>query len=651
MPARASDDEIGAIVTASGADGLRDNLPVQFDVLVIGGGHAGIEAAHAAARMGRRTALLTGSVEAIGRMSCNPAIGGLAKGQLVREIDALGGVMGTLADAAGIQFRILNRSRGPAVWGPRAQCDRALYARLARDRMESTEGLTILEGVAEALLEERGRAAGAVTSAGERIAASAVVVTAGTFLNGLMHTGERSTEGGRVGEAPSRGLSASLAASGLRLGRFKTGTPPRLHRDTIDFSICAPQEGDDPPVPFSFRTTRLPDRQMLCWLTATNTRVHALIRENLHRSPMYSGRIRGTGPRYCPSVEDKVVRFADKEQHTLFLEPDGWDSEEIYVNGLSTSLPEEVQRAILAEIPALANARMLRPGYAVEYDFVFPDQLSSSLEALAAPGLFLAGQVNGTSGYEEAAAQGILAGINAALATTGEPPFVLDRSEAYAAVLVDDLTTKGLEEPYRLFTSRAEYRLLLGVDTVLPRLLPHGRRLGLVTEADYATAMRGEERLRQAEKALRRTTITPSAPNRELLRDRFGFELSAPTTLFKLLQRQDLSANALASLFPELFEELDREDRSILENRIRYDGYIAREHERLERLKPFELRPIPAGFQYDGVPGLSNEAIEQCTRRRPRTIGEASRLPGVTPAAIAIISSHVARAGGPPASG
>ena len=622
-----------------------------YDVLVIGGGHAGIEAAHAAARMGRRTALLTGSVAAIGRMSCNPAIGGLAKGQLVREIDALGGVMGELADGAAIQFRILNRSRGPAVWGPRAQCDRALYARLARERLEGTHGLTILEGLAEALVTEGGRAVGAITAAGERLGARAVVVTAGTFLNGLMHTGERSTEGGRVGEAPSRGLSASLASAGLRLGRFKTGTPPRLHRDTIDYAACAIQEGDDPPVPFSFRTIRLPERQMPCWLTATNARVHALIGENLHRSPMYSGRIHGIGPRYCPSVEDKVVRFADKEQHTLFLEPDGWDSEEIYVNGLSTSLPEEVQRAILAEIPALAKARMLRPGYAVEYDFVFPDQLSRSLETLTLPRLFLAGQVNGTSGYEEAAAQGLLAGINAALSTQGEPPFVLDRSEAYAGVLVDDLTTKGLEEPYRLFTSRAEYRLLLGVDTVLPRLLPHGRRLGLIAESDYAAAMCGEERLTRTESALARTTITPTAANRELFRESFGIELTGPTSIRKLLQRQELTVDLLARHYPDLFAELTHEERSILENRIRYEGYIAREHERIERLKPFESKPIPPGFLYDGVPGLSTEAIEQCTRRRPRTIGEASRLPGVTPAAIAIISAHVARAGGSSASG
>ena len=625
---------------------------MNFDVLVIGGGHAGIEAAHAAARMGRRTALLTGSVAAIGRLSCNPAIGGLAKGQLVREIDALGGVMGELADAAGIQFRILNRSRGPAVWGPRAQCDRALYARLARERLLATPGLTVVEGMAEELISEAGRVTGAVTASGERLHARAVVVTAGTFLNGLMHTGERRTEGGRVGEAAAKGLSGALAAAGLRLGRFKTGTPPRLHRDSIDYASCVPQPGDDPPVPFSFRTTRpdLPERQALCWLTATNARVHALIRENLHRSPMYSGRIHGIGPRYCPSVEDKVVRFADKDRHTLFLEPDGWDSEEIYVNGLSTSLPEDVQRAILEEIPALSRARMIRPGYAVEYDFAFPDQLALTLEALAAPGLFLAGQINGTSGYEEAAAQGLLAGVNAALAVRDEAPFVLERSEAYAAVLVDDLTKKGLEEPYRLFTSRAEYRLLLGVDTVLPRLLPHGRRLGLVTETEYALAMRSEERLRRAEEGLRSRTFTPNAATRELVREQLGFDLENPSTAFKLLQRKDLTIDRVELLEPGLFADLSREERSILENRVRYEGYIRRENERLERLKPFERRPIPEGFRYEGLPGLSIEVVEQCTRRRPRTVGEASRIPGVTPAAIAIISAHVARCRASPVS-
>jgi tRNA uridine 5-carboxymethylaminomethyl modification enzyme len=627
---------------------LGDNPPVHFEVLVIGGGHAGIEAAHAAARMGRRTALLTGSLPAIGRMSCNPAIGGLAKGQLVREIDALGGLMGGLADAAGIQFRILNRSRGPAVWGPRAQCDRAMYARLARERLEQTGNLTLLEGMAEEILVERGHAAGVATADGARIAADAVVVTTGTFLNGLMHTGARRTVGGRVGEAAAVGLSGSLARLGLALGRFKTGTPPRVHRDSVDYDACTPQEGDDPPVPFSFRTdsASLARPQALCWLTATNARAHAIIRAHLHESPMYSGQIHGTGPRYCPSVEDKVVKFADKESHTLFLEPDGWESDEIYINGLSTSLPEHAQREILAEIPGLTRAEMIRPGYAVEYDFVFPQQLSPALEALDVPRLFLGGQINGTSGYEEAAAQGLFAGINAALAVEGRDAFVLDRSEAYAAVMVDDLTRLGVEEPYRLFTSRAEYRLLLGADTVLPRLAPHGRRLGLLDEGEHELAMRSEGRLQRAEAALRGRVFNPTSENRERLRVALGIDFESPTTAFKLLQRNDLSVGSVSGLAPEAFEELSREERACLESRVRYEGYIKRELERLERLRPFETRAIPEAFDYDNVPGLSREVVEKCARRRPRTVGDASRIPGVTPAAIAIISAHVARSGG-----
>ena len=603
--------------------------------------------------MGRRTALLTASPDAIGRMSCNPAIGGLAKGQLVREVDALGGLMGVLADRAGIQFKVLNRSRGPAVWGPRAQCDKALYARLAGEALAATPGLALLEGMAEDLVETGGRVRGVVANttssggaglAGVRIEADAVVVTTGTFLRGLMHTGAVRTEGRTRGRA--RG--------GRSFGRARAlGPRPRPLQDG-DASARPPGQRRLRRVRSAERETsrRCPSRFGRGRPRATRpsagrrrpTRPRtAIIRENLHASPMYSGAIRGIGPRYCPSVEDKVVRFADKPSHSLFLEPEGLDADEIYINGLSTSLPEEIQRAILAEIPGLSRARMLRAGYAVEYDFAFPDQLSSTLEVLQAPGLYLAGQINGTSGYEEAAAQGLWAGINAALSARGQEPFVLDRSEAYAAVMVDDLTKKGLEEPYRLFTSRAEHRLLLGVDTVLQRLLPHARRLGLVGESDYGRAMKSEERVARADRDLATRTVRPNRETLARLMAATGARFDSPTTLRNLLKRQDLSAEALAVFAPEAFEGLSLAELHIVENRVRYEGYIRREQERIRRVQPLESRRIPEELDYAVLPGLTTEIVEKCSRRRPRTVGEAARIPGVTPAAVAIISGYVAR--------
>jgi tRNA uridine 5-carboxymethylaminomethyl modification enzyme len=613
-----------------------------FDVIVVGAGHAGVEAAHAAARMGCHVGLCTLSQDTVAHMPCNPAVGGTAKGHLVREIDALGGLMGEAIDATGIQFKLLNRSRGPAVWSPRAQADKRFYGHWVRHRLGQEPNVEWILGRAGRILIRAGRVGGLALEGGDRLTCSALVITTGTFLNGLIHEGRERRPAGRAGEPPSIELAESIRREGFEVGRLKTGTPPRLDRRSIDFQrhvesgLFSEERGDDQPTPFSYRTRRRLANKISCWLLYTNDRVRDLVRENIDQSPLYNGQIGGIGPRYCPSLEDKIMRFPDRERHQIYLEPETVEGNEIYVNGFSMSLPREVQEQLVRALPGLDEARIIRPGYAIEYDFVQPTELTLTLEARRLRGLFLAGQINGTSGYEEAAAQGLIAGINAARAAKNQCAFVLGRQDAYIGVLVDDLVTRGCLEPYRMFTSRAEHRLLLRIDNADLRLTPRGREIGLVGDAQWDLFEQRRHRYECNARALDETYVYSSAGQR--------------LTVSQLLRQPQVKLRELLAtgkVALEIDHESPEHDLATLETTIKYSGYLEQESSRVERARRDDRRKISAQFPFHDVPGLSREVVQRLQEIRPATLGQAARIPGMTPAAVAVLGVFLNRVSPP----